>query len=106
MAYRPEVIIKKVKKYLRVLQKNKYRVKKAYLYGSYAKANYHKDSDIDVLIVSDDFSGDRFRDSLKIVKFRRNIDLRIEPMPYRPEDFNDSDPLVVEVKRTGKEIRV
>jgi len=37
---------------------------------------------------------------------RRNIDVRIEPMPYRPEDFTDSDPLAVEVMATGEEIKI
>ncbi|HIE05593.1 MAG TPA: nucleotidyltransferase domain-containing protein [bacterium (Candidatus Stahlbacteria)] len=106
MAKKANLIIGKVREYLKILQKNDYRIKKAYLYGSYATANYHKDSDIDVLIISDDFTGDRFEDSLKILKFARNIDLRIEPMPYRSRDFKDSDPLVIEVKKRGKEIKV
>lgn len=106
MVDKTNLIIKKIRNFLKVLQSNNYRIKKTYLYGSYAKGNYHKDSDIDVLIISDNFTGNRFKDSLKIVKFCRDIDLRIEPMPYRPEDFNDSDPLVIEVKATGKEIKI
>jgi len=106
MVDKKDLIIKKIKKYLEVLQSNDYSIKKTYLYGSYAKGNYHKDSDIDILIISDNFTGNRFKDSLKILKFCRAIDTRIEPMPYRPEDFNDSDPLVIEVKATGKEIKI
>ena len=99
-------IIRKIKQYLRFLLANDYHIKRAYLYGSYAKGNYRKDSDIDLLIVSKDFTGNRFKDSLKLMKLCRNIDSRIEPMPYRPEDFNDSDPLAIEVKATGKEIKI
>jgi len=95
-----------IKKYLKILQSNDYRIKKTYLYGSYAKGKYRKDSDIDILIISEDFTGNRFKDSLKLLKFCRDIDSRIEPMPYRPEDFNDADPLVIEVKATGEEIRL
>ena len=29
------------------------------------------------------------------------IDSRIEPVPFRPEDFVDEDPLVWEVKKEG-----
>lgn len=99
-------IILKIKKYIELLQKNDYRIQKAYLYGSYAKGNYRKDSDIDLLIISKDFTGNRFKDSLKLMKLGRDVDSRIEPMPYRPQDFKDSDPLVIEVKATGKEIKV
>ncbi|OQY98067.1 MAG: hypothetical protein B6D35_13195 [Candidatus Brocadia sp. UTAMX2] len=35
------------------------------------------------------FSGDRFEDRRRIVPLRRNIDNRIEPLPFRPEDFYD-----------------
>lgn len=106
MVAKTDKIIKKIKKYLETLKNNDYRIKKTYLYGSYVRGNYRKDSDIDILIISKDFTGNRFKDSLKLLKLCRGIDSRIEPMPYRPEDFNDSDPLVIEVKATGKEIKV
>ena len=106
MVDKTNLIIKKIKKYLEILQNHDYRIKKTFLYGSYAKGNYRKDSDIDILIISDDFTGNRFKDSLKLLKLCRDLDSRIEPMPYRPEDFNDSDPLVIEVKATGREIKL
>jgi len=99
-------IINTVKIIIGVLKDNDYHVKKTYLYGSYAKGKYHKDSDIDILIVSDDFTGNRFRDSLKLMRICQKIDSRIEFMPYRSIDFKDYDPLVVEVKATGKEIKI
>lgn len=99
-------VIFKIKKYISLLKKNDYRIQKVYLYGSYAKGNYHKDSDIDLLLVSKDFTGNRFKDSLKLMKLGFDVDSRIEPMPYRPQDFKDSDPLVVEVKATGKKIHL
>jgi predicted nucleotidyltransferase len=96
----------KIKKYIELLKKNDYHIEKAYLYGSYAKGNFHKDSDIDLLLISKDFTGNRFKDSIELMKLGHAVDSRIEPMPYRPQDFNDADPLVIEVKSTGKEIKV
>ena len=32
---------------------------------------------------------------------RRKIDNRIEPIPFRPEDFDDGETLAEEIKRTG-----
>lgn len=100
------LVLEKVKQYLNELNKHGITIEKAYLYGSYARGNYHKDSDIDIAIISRDFQGMRFYDWKKIVPFRRNIDVRIEPIPYRPEDFTDSDPLAVEVMATGEEIKI
>jgi len=106
MASKTNIIFKKLKRYLKVLKDHDYNIRKMYVYGSYSRGNYRKDSDIDVLIISDDFTGNRFEDSLKLMILCRDIDSRIEPMPYRSQDFNDSDPLVVEVKATGKEIKI
>lgn len=98
--------IRKVKQYLNELNEHNINVEKLYLYGSYAKGNYHEFSDIDVIMISKDFEGKWFVDRDRIVSLRRNIDVRIEPMPFRPEDFTDSDPLAVEVMATGEEIEV
>jgi uncharacterized protein len=54
--------------------------------------------------VSDDFSGDRFLDRRLLVPLRRSIDRRIEPIPFRSEDFKDYDPLVSEIVKYGKRI--
>jgi predicted nucleotidyltransferase len=100
------LVLEKVKKYLNVLNRHSIKIEKAYLYGSYATGNYHKDSDIDIVLISRDFGGRRFSDWKRIAPLTEDIDVRIEPMPYRPEDFTDSDPLAVEVMATGEEIKV
>jgi len=100
------LVIEKVKRYLSELNKHGIRIEKAYLYGSYARGNYHKDSDIDIVIISRNFQGMRFSDWKEIAPLTEDIDVRIEPMPYRPEDFTDSDPLAVEVMATGEEIKI
>lgn len=72
----------------------------AFLFGSYAKGVAKPWNDIDIAIVSDSFSGDRFEDRRRIVPLRREIDSRIEPIPFRPEDFNDRSTLAEEIKKT------
>ncbi len=84
-------------RYIRSLTDAGIRIKKAYLYGSYAREAATKDSDIDIAIVSPDFTGDRFNDAILLKKFRINVDYRIEPLPLKPEDFIDSDPIVSEI---------
>lgn len=106
MDAKKSLVIKKVKRYLKELIKHKIRIEKAYLYGSYARGNYHKDSDIDVIIISKDFQGIGIYDWKRIIPYRRNIDVKIEPIAYKTEDFNDSDPLAVEVMATGEEIKL
>jgi len=80
------------------------KVKKAYLYGSAVSGRFTKNSDIDIAIVADDFSGDVIEDLLMLMKLRRQIDNRIEPHPFKPDDFELDDPFVAEIISTGIEI--
>ncbi|HZK18708.1 MAG: nucleotidyltransferase domain-containing protein [Limnochordia bacterium] len=77
------------------------KLEKVILYGSFVKGQPHMDSDIDVAVVSPDFTGDRLEDQLKLMRFRRQVDLRIEPIPFLPEDFIPADPLAKEIMDTG-----
>lgn len=97
------LIIDIVAKYADTVNKE-IKVDKIILYGSYSKGNPHKDSDIDVAVISPDFTGDKIEDRLRLMKCRWNIDLRIEPMPFKPEDFVPDDPFVREIIKTGIEI--
>lgn len=76
-------------------------VDKIYLYGSYAGGDQREDSDLDVAVISPSFSGKRFQDAMKLRRIRREIDNRIEPIPFRPEDFKEEHPLVAEIKAKG-----
>ena len=90
-----------VKRYIEKLEKNRIHVSQALIFGSHAKETANDESDIDVALISEAFTGDRFEDRRKIVPLRRNIDTRMEPNPLKPEDFNDGGTLVEEIKRTG-----
>ncbi len=99
-------VVNIIKKYIQELKENGIVIQEAIIFGSYAKGTYKEDSDIDVALVSSEFSGDRFEDRRKIVPLRRKIDNRIEPMPFLPDDFSRGGNLVDEIKRTGKKIAV
>ena len=107
MAKRQNIKIIKilVKNYLKYLEDNcAIKIKQAYLYGSYAKNKEHEFSDIDVAIVSNQFKGNRFDDMKKIYKHIKNFDVRIEPMPLNDKDFNEGNPFIDEIKKTGIKI--
>lgn len=94
-------IEKTVKTYIRQLENIGIHVQQAILFGSYACGKNDEWSDIDLAIVSKDFIGDRFEDRNKIRKITLQVNSDISPMPYRPEDFNDSDYFVKEILETG-----
>jgi len=102
MAITEDSVIELVKRYILLLQQNNIPIKEVIIFGSYVKGLQNEESDIDVALISESFTGDRFEDRRKIVPLRRLIDNRIEPIPFRPMDFDRGGNLVDEIKKTGK----
>jgi len=82
-----------------------YNLIKIILFGSYVKGNFNDDSDIDIAIIFKDF-GNITDMQLELMRIRRNIDNRIEPHPFRENEFNLSNPIVNEIIKYGKEIQI
>ena len=91
-----EEIKKIAQKYAETL-KHDLKISGVYLFGSSINGNFTQDSDIDVAVVSEDFTGDIIDDTFKLMKIRRKIDNRIEPHPVLLKDFNEGNPLVKEL---------
>ncbi len=104
MADTKDSIVEVLKKYIEELERNNIRISEAIIFGSQIKGTAREESDIDIALISLDFTGDRFEDCQRIIPLRRKIDSRIEPMPFRPEDFYNGGMLAEEIKRTGKTI--
>ena len=80
-------------------------VKKAYLFGSYAKGYEKENSDIDIALVIGNMT-DFFSTQMQLMRIRRKVDLRIEPHPIAESDFTDQNPFAYEIKSSGIEITV
>ncbi len=100
MAAKTENIENNVSRYINELRKQ-YRVQAAYIYGSHSRGNAAAWSDIDVAVISPDFSDDLFEERLKLMKIAAIIDDRIEPHPFGVEDFESDDPLASEIQKHG-----
>ena len=103
MAENNDDLNKTIQIFLREVGK-KYSIIGAYIYGSFAKGTSHKWSDIDLAIISPDFSDDLFEDRLYLMRLAISIDDRIEPRPFRKESFNRNDPLVDEILKNGHQL--
>lgn len=77
------------------------RLHSLYVYGSYATGNFTEDSDIDIAVVGNGFSGDLMEDTFQLMKIRRDVDNRIHPYPFSIEDFNADDPMAREIINAG-----
>jgi predicted nucleotidyltransferase len=106
MATSTDAIIVIIQRYVQELRNNDISVNEAILFGSFVKGTARLESDIDVALISDTFTGDRFDDRRRIVPFRRKIDSRLEPMPFSPSGFAEGGNLVDDIKKTGIKIAV
>jgi predicted nucleotidyltransferase len=77
------------------------RIDAAYVYGSQVRGSAQPWSDIDVAVVSADFSDDLFQERLALMQWAAAIDDRIEPQPFTPERFGPNDPLASEISQSG-----
>jgi predicted nucleotidyltransferase len=97
----PNNIILTINLLLTELRENNIIIEKSILFGSYAKGTYNEFSDIDLALISDSFSGNRFLDKEKIRPFIVKINTDISPMPFRPEDFNSDNIFASEILKYG-----
>lgn len=93
-------VIASVERFLAVVRQ-RLRVDAAYLYGSQAVGSARPWSDIDVAVISPDFSDDLFQDRLALMQWAAEIDDRIEPQPFTPDRFGPNNPLASEISHSG-----
>lgn len=89
-----------VKKYAGKLKEHKIPISGVYLFGSFARGEAKKWSDIDVAIFSKRKETDQF--IIETGRIRREVDLRIEPHIFSDKDLRTiSTPFVEEILKTG-----
>lgn len=101
-----ESIIELLQKYIQLLRKEGIRVDKAFLYGSYLTGNQTEESDIDLMLVSDQFDVSNDLLAGKIWALTRNVNSRIEPYIVGSKKFENDQisPIIQIVKKEGLEI--
>lgn len=90
-----------VKKYVNELIKDDFPVQKAYIFGSYARGDFKKISDIDVCIISPRFRRNWDKNERYLWVKTVSIDSNIEPIGYSPEGFKDDVVLADIIREEG-----
>ncbi len=104
MAKKNSITIKEiVRDFIQRVQKE-IRVESAYWFGSTAHGKGHEYSDIDIAVVSPDFSGFRLDDLELLLPILTKVDSRIEVHPISSADFKEGTMMSLEIQRTGKRV--
>jgi predicted nucleotidyltransferase len=99
-------IIELLERYIALLKTEGISVNKAFLYGSYSSDTETRNSDIDLMIVTNNSDADNDFIIGKIWKLTRKIDTKIEPFLVGLDKFkqNENSPLIEIVKKNGIKI--
>ncbi len=90
--------------FINLLRKKGITVNMAYLFGSCASGSAREGSDIDVAVVSPDFSGFRFDDLGKIAQCKLQSNSDLDVIPIAEKDFSTNDPFAKEIITSGVNI--
>jgi predicted nucleotidyltransferase len=94
----------KLYRFAEELESNNIHINQLYLFGSHAQNNNNPMSDIDIAVVSEDFSGIRIFDYDKFIDAILNVDVSIEPIAYHPKDIQDDPFFIEEILNKGIQI--
>jgi len=94
-----DTVIDTVERYAEVVTKE-FSPSAIILFGSYANSVPHEDSDIDVGVVFNGFTGDWRQTAAKLWRLRRGVSFDIEP--HLLDSANDKSGFVKHVIKTGQ----
>ena len=99
-------IMIQMKDFVRLIDSCGITLRKAILFGSYARNKQTKYSDIDVALVADEFCNVPAEDVKLFMKAMLKYYM-VQPQTFNTKDFSpDDNPFIEEIIRTGKEIKL
>ena len=100
-------VTEKINKFVELLKQQGVNISKIILFGSYAKGRASPDSDIDVVVVSNQFGQDAAEEMMLLRKIALKVDSHIEPVPLSPDDLSDKySSFSQEIKRYGIDVGI
>jgi len=104
MGQETDSVIERIKEYCRLVSKE-FRLKKVILYGSRSRGDYFPHSDIDLILISNDFPKDWFKRQSRLHYLKLK---QIEPIGYTMAEFKkmlkEGNRFIETVLKEGKEI--
>ena len=97
-----QAAISTVKRFAEAVRKQGIDLKAVILFGSYARGEQQEWSDIDVALVADEFIGVGFEDIKRFIDVTiQQPFLFIESHTFNTREFNQGNPFIEEIRRTG-----
>ena len=100
--YTNERMKKDLRKFLNKLKKY-YNIKRAIIFGSRARGDYFLDSDVDLILISEDFKNFSFTDRIGNIIELWDSGVDLEVICYTPEEFEKKKKQIGIVKTAVEE---
>lgn len=98
-------VLNQVKLFIRKIELAKISVDKIIVFGSHAKGTAHKDSDIDVCVVSTQYEDNHWDSALELTHLKDDSTIDIEVHTMSPRDLaNKYDTLASEIRKYGIDV--
>ena len=94
-----------VRKFRKALESRSIKVNKIVLFGSYAAGNQRDESDIDVVVISDDFRDKGYWDRIDVLSYAiYEVFEPIEAIALTTDEWEQGDRTIIEFARSGEVI--
>jgi predicted nucleotidyltransferase len=85
------------------LEAQRIKIKKIILFGSFSKGSFNEESDIDLVILSDDFAGKDYWERINILSEAiYEVYKPIEAIAMTPEEWEKRDSIIVDYAEKGE----
>jgi predicted nucleotidyltransferase len=98
-----EAVLKIISDFGKVLEAGKIKPQKIILFGSYSTGTQHEGSDIDLVVISEDFAGKDYWERIDILSTAiYTVFAPIEATAMTPEEWESGDSMLVDFARHGE----
>lgn len=94
------------KNYLQKVRNDGINFSEAWLFGSFARGNQHKDSDIDIALVLSENGEHSFETEVKLMVIRKGEETRIEPHAFTKDEFDIHLPIIAQIVKSGLRLEI
>ena len=102
-----KTVLKILSRFRKALESQGIMIEKLVLYGSFATESYHEGSDIDVVVVSEDFTGKGYWERIDILtEAIYTVFEPIEAIAVTPEEWDKKESPIVEFAQNGEIINI
>jgi predicted nucleotidyltransferase len=100
-----QAVLKIISEFRSLLETKGIKSQKLILFGSFAKGNFHQESDIDLVVISKDFENKNYWERIEVLSEAiYEMFKPIEAIAMTPTEWEQGDSMIIDYARNGEVI--